>query len=255
MLRWIVLLFLLAQVPAQTAAAESVVLGLSRDKVAITTSFDGSEILIFGAIKRETEIPDGPPLEVVVTVSGPSSPVMVRRKENRYGIWVNTDAVEVDAAPSFYAVATSGPLREVLTAVEDLRHKVSIPRAIRSVGAPQNILDSKNFTEALIRIRTRARLYQLLEETGAVDEQTLFRTSIRLPAALVEGDYATRIFLTRGGKVISQFQTTIDVDKVGLERWLYDLSREQPLIYGLMSLAIAIAAGWGASAAFSLLRN
>ena len=251
MLRWIVLLFLLAQVPAQTAAAESVVLGLSRDKVAITTSFDGSEILIFGAIKRETEIPDGPPLEVVVTVSGPSSPVMVRRKENRYGIWVNTDAVEVDAAPSFYAVATSGPLREVLTAVEDLRHKVSIPRAIRSVGAPQNILDSKNFTEALIRIRTRARLYQLLEETVAVDEQTLFRTSIRLPAALVEGDYATRIFLTRGGKVISQFQTTIDVDKVGLERWLYDLSREQPLIYGLMS----IAAGWGASAAFSLLRN
>ena len=255
MLRWIVLLFLLAQVPAQTAAAESVVLGLSRDKVAITTSFDGSEILIFGAIKRETEIPDGPPLEVVVTVSGPSSPVMVRRKENRYGIWVNTDAVEVDAAPSFYAVATSGPLPEVLTAVEDLRHKVSIPRAIRSVGAPQNILDSKNFTEALIRIRTRARLYQLLEETVAVDEQTLFRTSIRLPAALVEGDYATRIFLTRGGKVISQFQTTIDVDKVGLERWLYDLSREQPLIYGLMSLAIAIAAGWGASAAFSLLRN
>ena len=255
MLRWIVLLFFLAQVPAQTAAAESVVLGLSRDKVAITTSFDGSEILIFGAIKRETEIPDGPPLEVVVTVSGPSSPVMVRRKENRYGIWVNTDAVEVDAAPSFYAVATSGPLREVLTAVEDLRHKVSIPRAIRSVGAPQNILDSKNFTEALIRIRTRARLYQLLEETVAVDEQTLFRTSIRLPAALVEGDYATRIFLTRGGKVISQFQTTIDVDKVGLERWLYDLSREQPLIYGLMSLAIAIAAGWGASAAFSLLRN
>ena len=255
MLRWIVLLFLLAQVPAQTAAAESVVLGLSRDKVAITTSFDGSEILIFGAIKRETEIPDGPPLEVVVTVSAPSSPVMVRRKENRYGIWVNTDAVEVDAAPSFYAVATSGPLPEVLTAVEDLRHKVSIPRAIRSVGAPQNILDSKNFTEALIRIRTRARLYQLLEETVAVDEQTLFRTSIRLPAALVEGDYATRIFLTRGGKVISQFQTTIDVDKVGLERWLYDLSREQPLIYGLMSLAIAIAAGWGASAAFSLLRN
>ena len=255
MLRWIVLLFLLAQVPAQTAAAESVVLGLSRDKVAITTSFDGSEILIFGAIKRETEIPDGPPLEVVVTVSGPSSPVMVRRKENRYGIWVNTDAVEVDAAPSFYAVATSGPLREVLTAVEDLRHKVSIPRAIRSVGAPPNILDSKTFTEALIRIRTRARLYQLLEETVAVDEQTLYRTSIRLPAALVEGDYATRIFLTRGGKVISQFQTTIDVDKVGLDRWLYDLSREQPLIYGLMSLAIAIAAGWGASAAFSLLRN
>lgn len=251
MVRWIGLLLLLAS----PVLAESVVLGLSRDKVAITTRFDGSEILIFGAVKRETEIPDGPPLEVVITVSGPSMPVMVRRKANRFGIWVNTDAVEVDAAPSFYAIATSGPLREVLTYVEDLRHSISIPRAIRSVGAPQDILDSEKFTEALIRIRTRARLYQLLEEKVAVDEQTLFRTSIRLPAALVEGDYATRIFLTREGQVVSQFQTSIDVDKVGLERWLYDLSREQPLVYGLMSLAIAIFAGWSASAAFSLLRN
>lgn len=250
MLRWIALLLLFAQ----PLAAESVVLGLSRDRVAITTSFDGSEILIFGAVKRETAIPEGT-LGVVVTVAGPSKPVTVRRKEHRFGIWINTDAVEVDSAPSFYAVATSGPLHEVLTHVEDLRHSVSIPRAIRSVGAPQNILDAETFTEALIRIRSRSGLYQLLEDKVAVDEQTLFRTSIRLPAALVEGEYATRIFLTREGRVVSSFETSIDVDKVGLERWLFDLSRQQPLVYGLMSLAIAILAGWAASAAFSLLRN
>ena len=39
-----------------------------------------------------------------------------------------------------------------------------------------------------------------------------------------------------------------------MERWLFELSRNQPLIYGLMSLAIAIAAGWGASAAFRMFR-
>jgi len=249
------LLILLCVFWASALSAEEVVLGLSQDRVAITTRFDGSEILIFGAVKRETEIPDGPPLEVLITVSGPVEPVMVRRKANRFGIWVNTDAVEVDEAPSFYAVATSGPLGVVLTDVEDLRHRVSIPRAIRSVGAPETILDAENFTEALIRIRSGNGQYQLLENQVAVDAQTLFRTSISLPAALVEGDYATRIFLTRAGEVVSQYETTIDVDKVGMERWLYDLSRQQPLIYGLMSLAIAIFAGWSASAAFSLLRN
>ena len=244
-------LFLLLAWPA---SAEEVVLGLSQDRVAITTSFEGSEILIFGAIKRDGPIPDGPPLHVIVTVSGPSEPVVVRRKENRFGIWVNTDAVEVDAAPSFYAVASSGPLTEVLSNVEDLRHHISVPRAIRSVGAPESILDAEVFTEALIRIREGQDQYQILENQVVVDEQTLFRTRVQLPAALVEGDYATRIFLTRGGEVISSYETQIDVDKVGLERWLYDMSRQQPLVYGLMSLAIAIFAGWGASAAFSLLR-
>lgn len=250
-MRWLAV-FLLLALPA---AAEEVVLGLSQDEVAITTSFDGSEILIFGAVKREEPIPDGPPLEVVVTVAGPSEPVMVRRKENRFGIWVNIDAVEVDRAPSFYAVATSGALRDVLSNTEDLRYKISVPRAIRSVGAPMTIQDANAFTEALIRIRSRSDLYQLMENHVVVDDQTLFRGRIELPAALTEGAYQTRIFLTREGRVISQYETAIDVRKVGLERWLYTLSREQPLVYGLMSLAIAIAAGWGASAAFSLLRN
>ena len=76
-----------------------------------------------------------------------------------------------------------------------------------------------------------------------------------MPANLTEGAYPTRIFLTREGKVVSSYSTEIEVRKVGLERWLFTMSREQPLIYGLMSLAIAIAAGWGASAAFRLVRG
>lgn len=95
----------------------------------------------------------------------------------------------------------------------------------------------------------------MLEDQVVVDEDTLFRTRIRLPAALTEGAYETRIFLTRDAEVVASYDTTIDVRKVGLERWLFTLSRENPFWYGIMSLAIAIFAGWGASAAFSLLRN
>lgn len=239
---------------ALPARSEEVVLGLSSDKVAITATFEGSDILIFGAVKREAPIPEIP-LDVVITVAGPALPVTVRRKDRRFGIWINTDSVDLDAAPSFYAVATSGPLDKVLSATEDLRHRVSIPRAIRSVGAASMVEDAESFTEALIRIRREEGAYQLRENSVALDEQTLFRTAIRLPANLTEGAYATRIFLTREGRVVSRLETVIDVRKVGLERWLYSLSREDPLLYGLLSLAIAIAAGWGASAAFQALRR
>lgn len=248
-----VLLLILALVSAP-AAAEEVVLGLSRDEVAITTRFDGSEILIFGAIKREEPIPADSELDVIITLAGPSQPVTVRRKARRFGIWINTDAVEVDAAPSFYAVAASGVLPELLKDVEDLRHRISINRAIRSVGAPETVTDSESFTEALIRIRRENGLYQRLDDHVVVDQQTLFRTSVTMPANLTEGAYATRIFLVRDGMVVSEKSTKIDVRKVGLERWLFTLSRQQPLIYGLLSLAIAIAAGWGASAVFRYIR-
>ncbi|MFT7593441.1 MAG: hypothetical protein ACI8R4_000754 [Paracoccaceae bacterium] len=250
------LLALVVAAPSTQAEGEEVVLGLSSNHVSITTSFDGSEILIFGAVKREQPIPTEDPLQVIITVAGPSEPVVVRRKAKWKGfIWINTDSIEVDQAPNFYAVATTAPLAEVLTRTEDLRARVSLEHAIRSVGAPSAIDDADQFTDAVIRIRRKAGLYQTLEGQVTLDQQTLFRTAITMPANVTEGNYTTRIFLTRGGKIISNYETTIDVRKVGLERWLFALSREQSVLYGLMSLAIAIAAGWGASAAFQLLRR
>ncbi len=248
MFRLLCLLLLLA-LPAQ---GEEVVAGLSQDSVQITTNFDGSEILIFGAVKRAAPLPDGPPLQVIVTVEGPTAPITIRRKDKRFGIWVNNAAVEVDEAPSYYAVATSAPWEDVILDIEDLRHRVSIDRAIRAVGLERE--DGADFIEALIRIKESQNAY--LNAFGAVEisEETLFKTSIKLPANLTEGDYTARFYLTRGGEVLDVHETSIDVSKVGMEQFLFNLSRQQPLIYGLMSLAIAIFAGWAASAVFRYIR-
>ena len=249
MIRLALLLVALA-LPAQ---AEQVVAGLSQDRIAITANFRGSEILIFGAVKREVAIPEGE-LDVIVTVEGPLEPVTVRHKTRRMGIWINTEAVEVDHAPSFYAVATTGPMEQILSQTEDLRHAISVPRAIRSVGAPQTIEDSQRFTEALIRIRESVGNYSLREGAVELAQDTLFRTQFDLPANLTEGSYKTRIFLMRERRVIDLHEATIDVRMVGLERWLFTLAHEQPAAYGLLSLFLAVGAGWAASAAFRFIR-
>ena len=64
-----------------------------------------------------------------------------------------------------------------------------------------------------------------------------------------------RLFITRKGAVVDHHEEIITVNKDGLERWIYNLAHEQPLVYGLLSLVLAVAAGWGASAAFGLLRR
>ncbi|MFQ5439346.1 MAG: TIGR02186 family protein, partial [Paracoccaceae bacterium] len=59
---------------------------------------------------------------------------------------------------------------------------------------------------------------------------------------------------TRDKKVVDAYDTTITVRKVGLERWIFNLAHTRPLAYGLLSLTIAVLAGWIASAVFRLLR-
>jgi uncharacterized protein (TIGR02186 family) len=245
------LVLLLLSLPAR---AEEVVAALSQDRVSISTSFDGSEILIYGAVKREAPIPAAP-LAVIVTVAGPAERVTVRRKSRRFGIWVNTASVEIDSAPSFYAVASSAPMADVLSETEDQRWRITTRRALRAVGASEMAADSPTFLAALIRVRQAAGTYVTAEETVELTDETLFSTEIALPSDLTEGNYQTRIFLTRDRAVVDRFETTIFVQKVGLERFIYNLAHERPLIYGLLSLAIAIAAGWLASAAFRLMRT
>ncbi len=54
--------------------------------------------------------------------------------------------------------------------------------------------------------------------------------------------------------MIASQERVIGVRKEGLERFIFNLAQEQPLIYGLISLALAALAGWGASAAFRFVR-
>lgn len=237
------------------ASEESVVAGLSQNTISITANFDGSDILIYGAVKRDAPAPQGAPLGVIITVEGPSAPVTVRRKSRKFGIWVNAANVTVDSAPSFYDVATTGPLGDILSQTEDLRYRISVPLAIRSVGAPQDILDAGAFTEALIRLREAKGDYRIDESAVRLSEETLFRTNIDLPANLTEGDYKTRIFLIRNRAVVALYTQTIGVRKVGLERWTFGLAHQQPALYGILALALAVIAGWAASAIFRFIRN
>lgn len=239
---------------AAPATAQSVVADLSQSRVSITTSFAGSQILVFGAV-RETGAEAEAPFDIIVTVSGPREPVTVRKKDRVAGIWVNTEAVEITAAPTFYAISTSRDMDEILSMTEDLRHSITIPRAIRSAGLADQVDEVEAFTDALIRIREKDGTYRVEEGGVTMIGQPLFRTDINLPSNISEGSYTARIFMTRDKSVVASFTDVLDVRKVGFERWIYTLAQEQAVLYGLLSLAIAIAAGWSASAVFRYVRG
>ncbi|MDV7270739.1 TIGR02186 family protein [Thioclava sp. A2] len=254
MIRALLLSFALIFAFAQSLAAESVVAGLSHDNIGITASFNGSEILIYGAVKRESPFPNEKPLHVIVTLEGPSETVKIRRKSREMGIWVNTDSVIVGAAPTYYSIATTGPIEEILDPTVDVRERIGIPLAVRAFSGPIEVSDARPFTQALLRIREGEGLYSLNEGGVHLVEQTLFRADFKLPSNLIEGDYKTRIFLLRDGQLVDRYQTAIYVRKVGLERWLYMLSQDYAALYGLLALALAVFAGWAAAAIFRLFR-
>lgn len=239
---------------AMPARAEQIVSGLSESRVSINASFDGTAILIYGAAMREEPPPSWPLLQVIITVEGPVVPVVVRQKQRVAGIWINQGAMAIEGAPSFYAVMSTGALSDVLSPAEDRLHRVSIPMEIGTVRMKAGAGSTADYLAAFARIKQASGNYLLAPSSVLLLQQSLFRTEVALPANLVEGEYRVRIFLTRGGKVVDLQESQIEVSKAGVERLLFRMAQDQPLLYGLIALLIAGLAGWGASELFRRMR-
>ena len=238
---------LLCMVMASTTptVGEEIISALSQNRISITANFDGSEIFVYGAVKREAPIADGD-LGIIVTVVGPFEPTLVRRKDRIFGIWVNANAFKIDTAPTFYAVASSAPLKEILRESESVRNQIPIEEKIEAKSSA----DSQSFLDALVRIREKQGLYSELPDMVDLRSDTLFGTHIALPANLVEGEYTATVYVTRDGTIVDKQESKIDVQKVGLERWIYTLAHQQPLVYGLLAVLLATFTGWAASVVF-----
>ncbi|PJA60672.1 MAG: hypothetical protein CO163_02465 [Rhodobacterales bacterium CG_4_9_14_3_um_filter_71_31] len=245
-----------AQPADQPPPVERVIAALDQNRIAITAGFDGTEIFVYGAIARDRlPGPQDADVGVVVLIAGPSAPVVVRRKQRTLGIWVNRDMEVIDAAPSYYAIATSAAFYDTISHTEDLRRRVSLEHALRFVGARSEGETRTAFLDAVVRLRRQSGLYVIAPQGVEVIEGTLFNARFVLPANIVEGLYSAQVLLTRQGAVVDAFEAQIDVAKAGVERWLFDLSRQRALLYGLMAITVALAAGLAASEAFRWLKR
>ena len=128
-------------------------------------------------------------------------------------------------------------------------------QAVRKMESAPGVEDTRPFAEAVVRLREESGLYARLDGDVSLAEVTLFQTHIKLPSNIVEGDYVAEFFLVRDRKVISSGAAEIVVEKTGIERWLYNLAHNRPFIYGLFSVALALAAGWLAATAFRIAKR
>ncbi len=225
-----------------SARAQPLVADLSRHLIAIGSGFTGTEVLLYGAIEG-----DG---DVVVVVRGPDERVVVRRKERIAGIWVNRKNVVFDRVPSFFAIAASRPLDRV--APEPLRklHQLGIETldfVAESALPPDEIAA---FRKALLRNKVRDGFYAAKPGKVGFVGSRLFRTRILFPANVPTGTYSAQVFLIRDGEVISAESTPLFISKIGFQADVNFLAHNQPAIYGVIAIAIALVAGWGAAAAF-----
>jgi uncharacterized protein (TIGR02186 family) len=239
----------------QPGAREQVEADVSARNVAVTSSFNGTEIVIFGAIDGSQQpSAESGYYDVVVIVEGVPSRLVVRRKGHVAGLWLNTASATFDNVPSYYAVASTRPIDEIIPEEFRALHGMGLQhlKYTPAVGQrhPLSTEDIKEYREAIMRLKRKDGLY--LDRTYGVTftGKSIFRASILLPANVTVGPFDTRVYLFREEKLLSRFTVRLTLEREGLERHLHAFAYRLPTLYGIVTVMIAVGAGLLASTAF-----
>lgn len=245
---------------AGSAVAEAPKEGVEADastrQVAITSSFTGTEILVFGAVTNSVQpSPEAGMYDVIVVVEGIPAPVVVRRKSRVGGIWVNTQSMRFASVPSYYAIASTRPIDEIADkAVLDAQgigfDHVRMVRAAQSRTDATDPAELRAFKEALIHLKERERVYVKSDFGVSFIGSSLFRATIALPPNVPVGPLTAHVYLFKGGQMLGEYSNRVMLQREGVERYIHETAMTQPLLYGIVTVLLAVSSGLAAAFAF-----
>jgi uncharacterized protein (TIGR02186 family) len=250
MLGWLALGAALAASPAQ---AERLIVSVSNHRVTVTPNYSGDELVLFGSVEKDANTPANRTYDLVVTIAGPRADMVTRRKERRFGIWINTDSRQFLKVPAYLALFSNRPFDAIASPEVQRRQQLGLNNVLltqRVGGDYADVVPDDAFRSAFVRLRRQHGLYR--EDTSAVTllTPTLFRTGIPLPAEVPIGLYNVEIKLFADGALVTKADTAFEIVKVGFEQFVATTAQQHGFVYGLITAFMALMTGWMASIVF-----
>jgi uncharacterized protein (TIGR02186 family) len=231
------------------AAKPTLVPDVSQRTIDIAYSFTGAELLLFGAILYPGAHPPSDAdkaADIIVVVRGPVQSVTVREKRKIAGIWMNADSLRYRSAPSYYAVAASRPVDQLLDERTRAIYELGLDSLQLSPASTAPIAEQNRFAAGLVALKEKQGLYADVPNAVEITDGVLYRARIQIPARVPVGRFTAETFLVRDGHVLAVATRTLHIRKSGFERFITTSAEDRSVVYGLTVVALSVAMGWAA---------
>ncbi len=225
---------------------------ISQHEVQVRQGFRGTELLLFGAIMTPEGTRAGQDYDIVVVLKGPTQSIVLREKQRIAGMWINAASTEFRSAPTFFAVSSSRPIRQIVDDKTAAIYELGLPWLQLSPIGAFDPKEQARFSAGLVDLMQREGLYKEDPRGVKLSEQVLYQARIALPSSVQTGTYTAETFAVTRGRVITSAISKVEVKKQGFERAVADFAEYNGFLYGLLAVALSIAMGFLAGRLFAL---
>ena len=254
--------FIKLLVLAFISSASALVIGSDEEEIYIDANFSGKNLLVFGAFYSDPSQSRDDKSDILIEVVGPSEDVVVRKKESFFGFWLNSKSVSFNDVPGFYYLSSTNEitnefLNENNIGLLNKKDTQLIDWSALNIdwGNIKNEKERESFYDALIRTKESEDVYRKVNGEIDIIDGNLFRSYIEIPNTVPVGQYKVNLYLIIDNKISNEYSYNFMVTRVGIEEVIYSFSKNYPLIYGLISLLIAILIGWSGAEVFKRFRK
>jgi len=226
---------------------------VSQHEVQVRQGFVGTQLILFGAVVDPGGVRAGRNFDVVVVLKGPTEPIRLREKQKILGIWINHASTSFRSAPSFFAVASSRPIDQIVDPRTAAIYELGLDYLQLSPTGSIDPEKQAHFTQGLVEMRKRAGLYKEDPKGVTINGQVLYQARISLPSNVQTGRYTAETFAITHGRVIASGTAEIEVRKEGFERLVADYADEDSFFYGLFAVVLSLSMGWLAHRIFAFI--
>ena len=234
------------QTPGDPAAGHAAVV-VEPDVVRVGLFFNGALLHVQGRIQAGHQ--------AAVVLAGNEGRLGLKRKGRVWGLfWMNTGDVAFDPVPSVYLLCTSGPLKELASAGVLTRLGVGYDGLEARTNFQGSAGDGHALFGELVRLKKNEGLFSLEEGAALLKPGSQGRLEVSadlfLPARTPPGDYRITLYSFRDGEGAIVGETSTALRQEGFAAFTSRMALERGLLYGIVSVVIAIAAGMLTGVAF-----
>ena len=240
------MLALMAAVPFPALAVLTV--KANHDQIDINYNYHGSTVSVNGISDPESDI--------VIKISSEDSEQKLMRKDKRAGLlWMNVEALHFSHIPNVYLLKSTRPLDQILNKEQELSHSIGY----EALGANAKIIPDRGAEQReswfgqFVQYKESNHLFKQM--TGGIEvkadspEQT-YSAVFEWPFEAPPGKYDVEVLEVKNGSVVESRHSTVDVEQIGAVKMLANMAKTKGALYGVLSILIALAAGFGVGAVF-----